>query len=109
MYVSLDLENGNAFGEDAYIHRYMPLCMYVCIYIYLSRKGYFSRKKYVSIAHGLQSYIILWIILLLSYAFFTSALENKIRYYHCKRKGGKRKNMSTNVLSLLISDNNSDI
>ena len=44
MYVSLDLENGNAFGEDAYIHRYIPLCMYVgpmyvcmyvCVYIYL--------------------------------------------------------------------------
>ena len=89
----------------------MYVCMYVCMYVYIFihlEKGTSQEKNDVSIAHGLQSYIILWIILLLSYAFFTSALKNKIRYYHCRRKGGKRKNMSTNVLSLLISDNNSD-
>ena len=48
MYVSLDLENGNAFGEDAYIHRYMPLCMYACMYVYIFiylEKGTSQEKK----------------------------------------------------------------
>ena len=66
---------------------FIDICHYVCrmyasMYI---NKVLLKKKNDVSIAHGLQSYIILWIILLLSYAFFTSALKNRIRYYHCER------------------------
>lgn len=43
----------------------------------------------MSIAHGLQSYIILWIIFLLSYAFFTTALINKILSLQKERKKEK--------------------